>query len=484
MLFRKNKLNINNVSQYFHNIEDFKQMEIVGENNKKYKLCFLDSLVNIELLDRVVLLQILNQKDSSIKSKCGHLEYKEVNNLEVAVKEILNGCTLLCDCEIGKYLLVNVQNQVGRSITESEQETVIYGPKESFVEDIRTNLLLIRKRIKTSNLKNESFTLGSLSQTKVQLLYVEGIVNDNILQELRYKIKSVNHDMFLNNSDLTSFLDENTYSLFPQYQITDRPDIIASSLASGKLAVLMEGTPFAIIAPSSFLEFFQSPEDYIQRWPIATFFRFLRFLSFPIAFLLVPLYVGITTHNYEMLPVHILNILIVDRFDNPFPPLYEALFMIIVIEIIKDSSLRMPSKTGQTLGIIGGIVIGQVAIETGIVSKVLVIFIAISTLASFLVPNYLMTQSTKLLQIFFVFLSVLYGVLGIILGVIVLLIHLNSLESLTISYLSPLSPLNFNDWNDSIVKAPIQSLNTRPNYLNPRVKERERLVKSSDRKKT
>ena len=262
-------------------------------------------------------------------------------------------------------------------------------------------------------------------------------------------------------------MEDHEHSVFPQFLQTDRPDACAYALGEGKLTILINNTPFALIAPITFFHLFQSPEDYFLRWPIASFLRLIRYGSFIISLILIPLYVALTVHHYQMIPLQLLFVLLESRSKLPFSPFWEALMMLVILEIIKEASLRMPTKTSQTLGVIGGIVIGQAAVEAGFASKVLIVLMGISAIAFFLVPNYLMTKSNVLIQFVFLLLASVLGIVGIVLGVIAVLAHLNALTSLKQPYFAPVAPLHWKDWIDLFIRGPLTRMKTRPEYLRP-----------------
>jgi len=469
MVLKKNKktgeLSATVLQERFRHMSDFYQRSLITKFDQTYLLFFLQSLIDTESLNRFIILPLLDGIENGVVQNISSVELEPVTLLKEAEQKILAGCVLIIDNQTNQFWLAKIPNLISRSIETSQQENILYGPKDSFTELVDQNITLIRRRLPLAQLKSELFTIGSLSKTKVLLIYLEGIIDPALVETAREKIKLIDYDIFLNTPELASFLEENKNSVFPQSQISDRPDATASALASGKVAILMDGTPFALIAPITFFELFQSPQDYIHRWPVATFLRALRFFAFFIVLSLTPAYVAISTYHYEMIPLQILVIITGSRSEIPLTPFWEALSMMLTVEILKEASLRMPTKTAQTLGIVGGIVIGQAAVQSGLTSNTMVVSVAISSIASFLVPNYLMTSSSKLLQYIFLGLAAIWGFLGIIIGFTWMCIHLNSLSSLNRSYIAPLSPWYTGDWKDTLVRLPIQSLKTRPEYL-------------------
>lgn len=441
-----------------------------------FSLVYIQTLIDHERFNESIVNPIIHSTNKQFVQCIATCKVIKVSSMEEAKNHLLIGCVLVQDVEKNEWWAIKLENPLSRAIENSETETIVYGPKDSFTERVEHNLYMIRRRLPLTELKTEKFQVGSLTKTQVQLLYIEGIANPDIVDIARKNISEVNFDLILESSNLSAFMDDHTNSLFPQSLQTDRPDSCAYSLGLGKLVILLGNTPFALIAPITFFHLFQSPEDYVHRWVIASFLRTLRYLSFLIAILLIPLYVALATHHYQMIPLQILYVMMESRSKLPFTPFWEALIMMVIIEIIKEASLRMPTKTSQTIGIIGGIVIGQAAVEAGFASKVLIVLVGISAIASFLVPNYLVTKATTVIQFLFLILSSFIGILGIALGLILLLAHLNGLSSLKQPFFAPVAPLHWKDWNDLFVRIPLPWIKQRPQYLQPlqkwRVKRR------------
>lgn len=453
------------IQRLFRGIHDAKMHELFAEK-QTVKLFYIRSLVDEQQLQSDIVLPILHGLAGQTGRKIISDEIVQIDTLSQAEEEILRGAVLVF-YENGHVYAVKKQNNLGRSIDTSEQETIVYGPKDSLSEQLDKNLTLIRRRLPVPNLKSQKLTIGSLSKSSVVLLYMEGIVNPEFVRIAEEKTKAIDFDGFFDSAHVSAFLEDHVYSVFPQFQQTDRPDVLASALTSGKVVWLVDNTPFALVAPVTFFDLFQSPEDYIHRWMVSSFLRGLRFIAFLLALFMTPIYVAVTVHHYQMIPMAMLFVLMESRSKIPFTPFWEALFMLLTLEILKEASLRMPTKSGQTLGIVGGIVIGQAAVQAGIASNILIIFIAISAIASFMVPNYLMTNASKLIQFVFLVLAAWLGMWGIGFGLIWLFIHLHGLTSLRQPYLAPLSPFFGSDWKDTVVRLPMIVMKTRPGYLKP-----------------
>lgn len=451
------------IQHLFRDIHDA-QIHELNAAGKTVKLFYIRSLVDVEQVQSDIVLPILHGSTEQNGQKIISDDFVQIKTLSQAEEQILQG-GILVFYENGHVCAVNKKNNLGRSIDTSEQEAIVYGPKDSLSEQLEESLTLIRRRLPVPILKSKKFEIGSLSKTCVVLLYMEGIANPEFVRIAEEKTTDIDFDVFFDSAHISAFMEDHVYSVFPQFQQTDRPDVLASALSSGKVVWLVDNTPFALVAPVTFFDLFQSPEDYIHRWMVSSFLRGLRFIAFMLALILTPSYVAVTIHHYQMIPLEMLFVLMESRSKIPFTPFWEALFMLLTLEILKEASLRMPVKSGQTLGIVGGIVIGQAAVQAGIASNILIIFIAISAIASFLVPNYLMTNASKLVQFVFLILAAWLGMWGIGFGLIWLLIHLHGLTSLRQPYLAPLVPFYGSDWKDTFVRLPMFVMKTRPGHL-------------------
>ncbi|CAG7651063.1 spore germination protein [Paenibacillus allorhizosphaerae] len=449
------------------NMSDAEIIERPVLDERKITLLYIKSLIDLERLNETVIEPLNHLSDNTVNECIAAAGISEVTGLQNAKRLLMQGSVLVHDSRIDRWWAVSLPNPLGRSIESSETETIILGPKDSFSEKIEDNINLIRRRLPTPNLKAESFTVGSLSKTTIVIMYMEGVTNPKHVATAREKITAIDYDMILEASHLGFFIEDHVHSVFPQFMQTDRPDASAYFLGTGKLVILVGGTPFVLVAPITFFHLFQSPEDYINRWLVASFLRLIRYLSFMISITLIPLYVALTTHHYQMIPLQNLFVLLESRSKLPFTPFWEACLMLITLEIMKEASLRMPTKSGQTLGVIGGIVIGQAAVEAGFASKVLIVLVGISAIASFLVPNYMITKANTMVQFVLLILASFLGLLGMVLGLILLLIHLNGLSSLKQPYLAPLAPFFGKDWKDLFIRAPLPSLKSRPLFLHP-----------------
>lgn len=460
-------VSLDGVKKSLTNMNDAQIDEHETISGIKVNLIYIKSLVDNERLNEAIVKPLIHDRSISVSEAIISSIKEKVYTLDEAKEALLNGHILLNEAVINEWWAIPLQSPLSRSIESSETESILYGAKDSFSEQIDQNITLIRRRLPILELKSESFTIGSLSKTTVVLLYIEGLTNPDFITIAKEGINNIDYDFFTDSSQVSALMEKGNNSVFPQFQQTDRPDVCARALGIGQLIILVNNTPFALIAPVTLFDLFQSPEDYINRWVVASFLRVIRYVSFFLSIVLIPLYVALTTFHFQMIPLQMLFVLTESRSKLPFTPFWEAFIMLIILEIIKEASLRMPTKAGQTLGVIGGIVIGQASVEAGFASKVLIVLVGIAAIASFLVPNYLLTKANTLIQFILLFLASQLGVIGIAMGLIGILSHLNSLTSLKQPYLAPLAPLYMKDWKDVFIRGPIKTAKERPEYLKP-----------------
>lgn len=448
-------------------MDDAVIIEIHTTDAEPITLIYIKTIIDQERLNESIIEPLKHCNFDKIDECITSSHVSSITTIEVAQKQLMHGFVLLYNPMHKQWRAIQLENPLSRSVQPSGTETVIFGSKDSFTEQIDQNITLLRRRLPLTELKTEKFSVGYLSQTTVVMMYIEGLTNPEFISTARSKIEAIDFDQFLDSSQVAAFMEDHQHSVFPQFLQTDRPDACAYALGEGKITMLVNNTPFALIAPITFFHLFQSPEDYFLRWPIASFLRLIRYGSFIVSLLLIPFYVALTVHHYQMIPLQLLYVLLETRSKLPFTPFWEALLMLFILEIIKEASLRMPTKTGQTLGVIGGIVIGQAAVEAGFASKILIVLVGVSAIAFFLVPNYLMTKSNVLMQFVLLVLASVLGVVGIMFGVIVILAHLNKLTSLQQPYLAPVAPFYWRDWFDLFIRGPLTSTKTRPEFLRP-----------------
>ncbi|SNT10093.1 spore germination protein KA [Anaerovirgula multivorans] len=389
-----------------------------------------------------------------------------VNNFEEIVATILLGNTVLLIEHYDVALILNTVGGDSRSIEESPVENIIRGPRDSFIENIHTNIGLIRQKIKSPSLKAKNLIIGSESQTIVSVIYMESIVNKQALENIINKLNEIQIDGIFDSGYIEQYLESSPYSPFPQMQITERPDKVCGNLLEGKIIILVDGSPMALILPISFFQLFQSPEDYYERVLYGNFTRLLRLLGFIIATSLPSVYVALISFHHEMLPMDLVIDLSRTRAQVPFPPVIEALLMELTIEFLREASARLPGTIGQTVGIVGAIVIGEAAIQAHLASPTMVIVVAITALGSYILPHYSTSYALRMIRFPIILMAATFGAFGIIIAWSWVIVHLCSLESFGYPYLSPLAPLDADVTKDALIRGSLRRFKERPKTSN------------------
>lgn len=349
-----------------------------------------------------------------------------------------------------------------RGVEEPSTQTVVRGPKEGFTESLHTNTSLIRNKIKSTNLRMEYRIIGHQTRTTIAVVFMKNIAEEKVVQEVRRRLDAIDTDSILESGYIEEFIQDKTFTPFPLLQNSERPDAVAAGLLEGQVAIIVDGTPFVLLAPVTFVKFFQSSEDYYQRYDIATFLRIIRFGSFFASMLLPSLYIAITTFHQEMLPTQLLISIAAQREGVPFPALIEAMIMEITFEILREAGVRMPRIIGPAISIVGALVLGQSAVQAGLVSAAMVIVVSFTAIASFVIPSVNMGTAARLIRFALMILAGTFGVFGILAGLMLLLTHLSALRSFGLPYLTPISPLVPGNLKDVFIRVPWWAMNKRP----------------------
>ncbi|MNI03805.1 Spore germination protein B1 [compost metagenome] len=401
-------------------------------------------------------------------------DIQEVKEFGTLFTSLLSGDVILLLDGYAQGFMIGMRGWEKRNVSEPATESVVRGPRESFTESLETNTALIRRKIKDPNLWLERKQIGRVTKTNVAVMYIHGIVNDKIVKEVHTRLDRIDIDGILESGYVEELIQDETYTPFPTIYNSERPDVIAAELLEGKVAILVDGTPFVLIVPALFISFFHSMEDYFQRADISSFIRILRFIGFVIALLGPSLYIAITTFHQEMLPTQLLIGLAAQREGVPFPAFIEAVFMEVTFEILREAGLRMPRAIGQAVSVVGTLVIGQAAVEAGIVSAAMVIVVSITAISGFVFPATNMSMATRMLRFPLMGLAASFGIFGIIVGVIALVLHLCSLRSFGVPYMSPLAPIVVDDLKDTFFRVPHWAMSSRPRLISQKNVRRER----------
>lgn len=429
--------------------KDYKIREFMVDRKKVY-LVFNEVLCSTTMINDFILDDLIRLSKRQLKNVESHLP--DANVIEIEEKDIFSFvnqgfAVLITD----KLYAIEVRERLDRGVTSVQSELSITGPKDSFTEMFNTNLGLIRRRIKTTNLESLDLEVGRYTKTKVTILSVKGIVKEELVQKVYDQLKRISIDGIIDSSYLKSYL-EGDHTLFPTVMMSERPDRASMALLEGKVVILTDLSPYALILPSFFLDYFHTVDDYYQKNSNTTFIRIIRVIAFFVAIFLPAIYIAVTTRNYDLVPYRLLLILKAGRTFVPFAAYIEALFMIIAFEILKESDIRMSATTGSAVSILGGLILGDAAVSAGIVSPIMIIIIAISSIAALIFPSNELVNAIRFYKISILLLSAFFGIYGVFVGVVFLFYKLISMKSFGFSYLSPIIPFDKYEWKDSILR--------------------------------
>ncbi|MFD1065157.1 spore germination protein [Oceanobacillus locisalsi] len=440
-------------------------------------IVYVDGLVDNPTINEFLVQTLENSVQEKPQEKDLFTFFSEkvvaVSNLETTqdwdflFQSLLSGDTVIFLEGKNEVLIASTRGGERRQVEQTDSEISLRGSKEGFTETITTNITLVRRIIKNPNVWVEPMNLGTQTNTDISIMYINGIVNTDTVEEVRQRLRHVDLDSILDSGYIEQVIEDESSGLFPTVIHTERPDAVAANLLEGRIAIFVNGTPHILIVPAVMIQFFQTPEDYYVRFPISTLIRVLRVFMYLISLIGPAFYVAVTTFHQEMIPTDLLVIIASQTEAVPFPAIVEALIMEVTFEILREAGLRMPSKISSTISIVGALVIGQGAIQAGIVSPAMVIVVAITAIASLATPTYDIAISARLIRFAFMLGAAIAGFYGIILGLILLVVHLVSLRSFGVPYVSPLAPFKPNSIKDTIYRGPLWTFNKRPPSLHP-----------------
>lgn len=468
--------NLQTLQQLFDHTPDLITHRFPSKAGVDVALVYLDHLVDkVSIND-----QILNPLMYKIES------VDEIRRLMVPIgkmematswtdieKSLFTGKSILLIEGQPQAFIFFTQGWPQRSIKEPQIESTLKGGHQGFVETAGMNIALVRRYLPNRELKIKEYTVGTRGDTKLYFMYLEDVIQREFVIEMEDRIQQIKVDAILNTGELEEFVEDHPMSLFPQFLLTERPDTVASQILQGRLAIVVDHSPTVMIGPATFATFFQNVDDYSIRWIVSSFLRLLRFFAFFIATSFPALYIAMISFHFEVIPLDLLMSIGVSRQKVPFPPILEALLMEISIEMLREAGLRLPAPIGQTIGVVGGIVIGQAAVEAGIVSNIMVIVVAVTAIASFIIPNHDMAAAIRLVRFPMMAIASLFGMIGIVIGWMVLFGHIMSMESLGVPYGSPISPIRFPDWKDTWIRLPLWKMDRRPLSADPAQSKRQ-----------
>lgn len=446
----------------------------------KGALVYIDGMTDKILLDDYVLESLMTlgdtvQSTKEIKEKILTVsDVKESMKLTEALKFMMAGDTLMFLDDLDYCYIIGNRFFTVRGVSEPLNETTIKGAKEGFTETIRFNTVLVRRKIRDTRFKMEYLSLGQRSKTDTVIMYIDDIVDKDILKELKQRLNKIDIDAVLDSGYVEQMIEDNKWSPFPQVQTTERPDVVAAALYEGRISILVDNSPMALIVPATLPNLFQSPDDYYERWTNGSVVRILRAFAIFLSITLPSLYVAITSFHTSIIPTKLAYSIAASREGVPFPASVEAIIMDISLALLMEAVVRLPKPVGSTIGIVGGLILGQSAVSAGIVSPIMIIIVSITAISSFITPNYEISMAIRLMRFALIIASSIAGLYGIMLGLMVLVVHLIKLKSFGVDYLSPITTPHKNDMKDVFWRAPFDYFKERPSYINPQDKVRQK----------
>ena len=505
------KENIDYISKCFERCADVVQKQIfINQGQYPIYVVYMDSMIDSDLVENNILKTLVfyfekNQVCPKVNTKGGTekeieaekqenlLSYIEqhamltanvsmVSGFDSIITDIMAGKTAIFGAACDKALMIDGKGYPKRGVDEAQSEVSVRGAKDSFNESLRTNTILIRRRIRDTKLKKEQIKIGRRTQTDIAIMYMDDLVRPEILDEILKELKSFEVDGMFDSGSLEQYMGRRWYSPFPVFQATQRPDKASSALLEGRVVLVVDNSPTVIMAPATLNCFFQASDDYYYRWGIASFTRCLRYVAALIAMGFPGFYVAVATFHPEIFPTSLLLTVAASRRGVPFPLVVEIILMELAFELLREAGIRLPGPMGSALSIVGGLIVGQAAVDANIVSPVVVIVVALTALASFAVPNDNFASAFRLLKFGLIVVGAVAGLPGFVLGLLVILTHLASLESYGIPYLSPYALSSVEpaeEFKDSILRLPLFMMRRRPVFTRAgaRVRYKERSEK-------
>ncbi|CCC57936.1 spore germination protein [Caloramator australicus] len=451
------------------------------KNNKTLCLIYINGMVKEDIINRDIIARILDSKIE--RNKLSLLNYLERHilstshleksqDLEYAISSILMGkAVLFIDGEL-EVLIFNVKENNLRSIEEPSSETIVRGPREGFNESLITNLHLIRNRIPHPDLKFVFKEIGRYTKTPICIAYISSIASDKILQEVKKRLDEINIDGILDSGYIADLICDHPLCTFQTIGYTERPDVVCGKLLEGRIAIVVDGSPFVLTLPYLFLETFQSNEDYYTHWALASFNRILRLLGFFLSTTIPSLYVALANYHQELLPTPLLLSIAAAREGVPFPTIVEAFSMIIIFEVLREAGTRLPKPVGQAVSIVGVLVIGEAAVGARFVSAPMVIITALTGITEFLIPQ--LTASVILFRFIILFFTAFLGLYGTMFGLVIMFIQLFSMKSFGVPYTLHSFTIDFQNIKDTAIRVPWWAMKLRPIILGAKNKVRNK----------
>lgn len=466
----------------------YRHLNIQALNHSEALIVYISGMIDARIIDETILKPLM--KCSSQSKEKFHLQnrtnisdlmdngvftsmVKETKLWSEICDAIMEGDTVLFVDQCDAALILTTRKYDSRDISEPTIESEVRAPRDGFVENIQTNAALIRRRIKDYGLRFDNMKIGERTKTVVSVVYIESLTNEALLKEVKSRLKRIKVDGVLASSYIEELIDDSPFSIFPMMANTERPDKACAALLEGRIVILVDNTPFALIIPAVFWQFILSSGDYYERYILGTFIRWIRVFALFLSISLSSLYVLLTSFHQEMIPTVLALKIAEGRSGVPFPAVIEAFLMEIILEIMKEAGLRMPKPIGHTVSIVGTLVIGQAAVSAGLVSPLMVIVIAIAAISSYAIPSYTMSNALRIIRFPLLLLTAMFGLLGYLAGIIALDLNLMSMRSFGTPYLAPLTPFDKSGFRDIFTRSPWWKMSERPGLARPKDKKRQ-----------
>jgi spore germination protein KA len=472
--------NLNNIRNILGQSSDviIHKMKIGSHGTLDAAIIYIDGLVERNLVNQDILRPLMfhmQTVDNDNEMKHSNLidfiqtsvltvgDVAPMKDIAGVTSSVLSGNTAILFEGVNQALVINLRGWETRSLEETKNELAIRGARIGFNETLRTNTALLRRIIRDPRLTFDSLQIGERTKTDVSVAYIKGIAKDSLIEEVKQRLKRIDTDAILDVGYIEQFIEDSPSSLFSTIGSSERPDVAAARIMEGRVAILVDGSPFALTVPMVFIESFQSPEDYYARPYFASAVRWIRFLAWELSIYLPAVYVALMAYHQELFPPPLLFTVAAAREGVPFPAAVEALFMVILFEILREAGLRMARTLGQAVSIVGALVIGQAAVSAGLVSAPMVVVLAITAIASFVSPA--QADLGAILRFLMIIAAGFMGMFGIVIVSIELISHVAALRSFGIPYLSPIIPLNIGDLKDVFLRAPLWAMKNRPQSI-------------------
>ncbi|WP_090811305.1 spore germination protein [Paenibacillus sp. 276b] len=401
-------------------------------------------------------------------------QIQETESLQELALGVLGGKNALLVDGMQGALLIGTPKGISRNIEEPLSEALLRGPRIGFTEHLSDNTGILRRFGSNQSLFIQKFEVGTRIKKDLAIAYIEDIADPELVAEVQRRIEGLDMDVMLESGYVEQLIEDDELSPFQQIQNTERPDRVISGMLEGRVAILLDGTPFALIVPATFSMLLQSPEDYYERWIPGTFLRMLRFLAAMIALFAPALYISFISFHPGLIPTKLALTIIETRNGVPFPSIIEALIMETAIEILREAGIRLPKPIGPAMGIVGGLIIGDAAVQAGIVSPFLVIVVAVTAISSFSIPTYSAGITLRILRFTGMFSAAALGLFGVIMFFLLICSHLVRLKSFGVPYVSPVVPYSLSEWKDLLIRAPLKMMRRRPRMMNPTDPDRKK----------